>query len=214
MRLMSSKSITLSLLSILAIGAFAQMPALSQSEQSADQSAFQDDDELLRLNNAQVRELQGEEQSAESQSMMDEQRNQAYRLYAEKRVQDLEKLKSTPNNQQQIAILQRWLKADAAMRLRDQQTISNLRRRIANMEQTQQQTMGNLGNDVAAMRAAANDAVGDDKFRQQMQMNYFNELQTEMGPASFRSPGSAGGPTFGMGGMGFNGGQTLWGGGY
>lgn len=201
--------IALCFLTVLAL----QTPsALSQSEQSADQSAFQDDDELMRINNAQVRELQGEEQNAEMQANNDDQRNQAYRLYAEKRVQDLERLKNTPNNQQQISILQRWLKADSAMRLRDQQTISALRKRIAAMEQTQNQTMGNLGNDVAAMREAANDAQADNKFRQQMQMNYFNELQSEMGPASFDRP--AHGPSYSMGGMGFNGGQSLWGGGY
>lgn len=187
-------------------------PSFAQSEQSADQSAFQDDDELMRINNSQVRELEGEEHNAEQQAMFDDQRNQAYRLYAEKRVSDLEKLKTSPNNTQQIAVLQRWLKADAAMRLRDQQTIASLRRRISSMEQTQQQTMGNLGNDVAAMREAANDAQADNKFRQQMQMNYFNELQTEMGPASFNRPQYAG--SYSMGGMGFNGGQTLWGGGY
>ena len=206
------RTLELSVLALAVVSA-AQMPvALAQSEQSADQSAFQDDDELLRLNNSQVRVLEGEEQNAESQAANDDQRNQAYRLYAEKRVQDLEKLKSSPNNQQQLQILQRWLKADAAMRLRDQQTISSLRRRIQNMEQTQNMTMGNLGNDVSAMRSAANDAQADNKFRQQMQMNYFNELQTEMGPASFGRP--QGSPTYSMGGMGFNGGQTLFGGGY
>jgi hypothetical protein len=190
-----------------------QIPvAFSKSEQSADQSAFQDDDELMRINNAQVRELQNEEQNAEMQAANDDQRNQAYRLYAQKRVEDLEKLKSTPNNQQQISIMQRWLKADAQMRLRDQQTIAALRRRIAAMEQTQNQTMGNLSNDVAAMREAANDAQADNKFRQQMQMNYFNELQSEMGPASFNQASRA--PNYSIGGMGFNGGQTLWGGGY
>lgn len=201
-------------LSILALMTLQIPVAFSQSEQSADQSAFQDDDELMRLNNAQVRDLQGQEQSAEMQANNDDQRNQAYRLYAQKRVQDLEKLKATPNVQQQISVLQRWLNADAQMRLRDQQTIASLRKRVAAMEQTQSQTMGNMGNDVAAMREAANDAQADNKFRQQMQMNYFNELQTEMGPASFNHPGSAGGPSFSMGGMGFNGGQTLWGGGY
>jgi hypothetical protein len=190
-----------------------QLPAsFAQSEQSADQSAFQDDDELMRINNAQVRDMQGQEQNAEMQAANDDQRNSAYRLYAQKRVQDLEKLKNTPNVQQQISVLQRWLNADAQMRLRDQQTIASLRKRIAAMEQTQQQTMGNLGNDVAAMREAANDAQSDNKFRQQMQMNYFNEMQSEMGPASFNQ--ASRGPSYSMGGMGFNGGQTLWGGGY
>ncbi|MBX9685194.1 MAG: hypothetical protein K2X27_00755 [Candidatus Obscuribacterales bacterium] len=180
-------------------------------EMSADQTAFQDDDELLRLNNSQVREVEGEEQSAEQQAAFDDKRNQAYRLYAEKRVQELEKLKKgSPDNDKQIAILQNWLKADSAMRLRDQQTINALRRRIYSMEQNQQQTMTNLSGDVSAMREAANNARADDQFRQQMQINYFNELQTEMGPATWVHPQR--GATYNMGGMGFNGGQQLFGG--
>lgn len=188
------------------------LPCLAQAgEQAADQAAFQDDDELLRMNNAQVRQLEGEEQSAEQQAAFDDKRNQAYRLYAEKRVQELEKLKgSNPQNDKQIAIMQRWLKADASMRLTDQQTITALRKRIASMEQSQQQVMGNLGNDVGAMREAANDARADDQFKQQMSMNYFNEMQTEMGPASWMNPSRS--ASYGMGGMGFNGGQRLFGG--
>lgn len=189
-------------------------PAFCQSgEQSADQAAFQDDDELLRMNNAQINQLESEEQTAEQQAAFDEKRNNAYRLYAEKRVQDLEKLKSgNAQNDKQISILQRWLQADSAMRLRDQQTISNLRRRIASMEQTQQQTMANLGGDVGALREAANNARADDQFRQQMSINYFNELQSEMGPATWVHPTR--GPSYGMGGYGFSGGQALFGGGY
>lgn len=183
------------------------------AEQAADQTAFQDDDELLRLNNAQVNQVENEVRSAQEQASYDDQRNQAYRLYAEKRIQDLEKLKKgTPENNQQIQILQRWLRADSAMRLRDQQTINALRKRLANLEQTQSTTMANLGGDVGAMREAANNARADDKFRQQMSINYFNELQSEMGPATWVHPTQ--GPSYGMGGYGFSGGQALFGGGY
>lgn len=183
------------------------------SEQAADQSAFQDDDELLRMNSAQIRSLESQEMSAEQQASFDDKRNQAYRLYAEKRIEDLEKLKSgKAENDKQIAILQRWLKADSAMRLADQQTINNLRKRIYSMQQSQQTVMANLGGDVGAMREAANDARADDKFKQQMAINYFNELQSEMGPATWVHPNH--GATYGMGGYGFSGGQALFGGGY
>ncbi len=181
-------------------------------EASADQTAFQDDEELMRLNNAQVGSLEQEEMSAEQQASFDDKRNQAYRLYAEKRVQELEKLKSSPDAAKQISVLQSWLKADAAMRLRDQQTINSLRRRIASMEQTQQQTMTNLQGDIGAVREAANNARADDKFRQQMSINYFNELQSEMGPATWVHPTR--GPSYGMGGYGFSGGRSLFSGGY
>lgn len=183
------------------------------AETAADQSAFQDDEELMRLNGAQVNQVQGEVMNAEQQAAYDDKRNQAYRLYAEKKIQELEKIKaSSPDNARQIGVLQRWLKADAAMRMRDQQTINSLRQRLANIEQTQNQTMTNLGGDVSAMREAANDARADDMFRQQMSINYFNELQSEMGPANWTH--SSRGPSYGMGGYGFSGGQALFGGGY
>ncbi len=189
---------------------FSVESSYAQSEQGADQSAFQDDDELLRLNNSQVRQMEGEEQSAEQQATFDDKRNQAYRLYAEKRVQELEKAKGSPTNEKEIGVLQRWLNADASTRLRDQQTINSLRQRVANLEQTQQQVMTNLGGDVGAMREASNNARADDKFRQQMQINYFNEMQSEMGPATWVHPTR--GASYGMGGQGFNGGQQLFGG--
>lgn len=200
---------------LLAVGAvFFPLVCFAQTgEESADQAAFQDDVELMRLNNSQIRQIEHEEQAAELQAAADEQRNTAYRLYAEKRVNDLEKLKSgNSQNDRQIAILQRWLKIDAAMRLRDQQTIAGLRQRIAAMENTQQASTANLSNDVASMREAALDARSDARFKQQMEINYFNELQSEMGPAHMVHQNT--GPSYGMGGMGFNGGQTLFGGGY
>lgn len=183
------------------------------AEAAADQTAFQDDEELMRLNGAQTNQVEGEIRSAEEQANYDNQRNQAYRLYAEKRIQDLEKLKSgNADNAKQISVLQRWLKADSQMRLRDQQTINSLRQRLANMEQSQNQVMANLGGDVGAMREAANNARADDQFRQQMQINYFNELQSEMGPATWVHPTK--GPSYGMGGYGLSGGQPMFGGGY
>lgn len=203
------------LLCLLLAGSAVSIPVTvkaQSAEQSADQSAFQDDDELIRMNNAQINQLQREEMSAEQQADFDDKRNQAYRLYAEKRVAELEKLKGGAGNDKQIAILQNWLKTDASMRMRDQQTIAALRKRIASMEQTQQQVMNNLGNDVSAMREAATDARADDQFRQQMSINYFNELQSEMGPATWVHPTR--GPSYGMGGYGFSGGQALFGGGY
>ena len=191
----------------LSVRCFAQ-----SGEQAADQTVFQDDAELMRLNNAQVNQLEAQEANAEAQANLDRQRNQAYRLYAEKRVQDLEKLKGkNSSTQEQIAVLQRWLKADAAMRLTDMQTIKSLRERVARMEQTQQQVTTNLGGDVGAMREAGENARSDDKFRQMMAVNYFNEMQTEMGPASWYPP-RGGGANYSMGGMGFNGGQQLFGG--
>jgi len=212
---MKSKDLLLLSVGFAMVLASANAPqcSLAQGEQQADQAAFQDDEELMRMNNAQIHELEGEEQNADQQASFDDKRNQAYRLYAEKRVEDLEKLKGgNPQNDKQIAVLQRWLKADAATRLRDQQTINALRKRVANMEQTQQAETSNLGNDVGALREAATDARSNQQFKQQMSINYFNEMQSEMGPAHMIKANS--GPSYNMGGMGFNGGQQLFGGGY
>ncbi|HEY9785610.1 MAG TPA: hypothetical protein V6D17_09435 [Candidatus Obscuribacterales bacterium] len=181
-------------------------------EQAADQSVVQDDAELMRLNNAQLRQVQGQERQAEEQAALDAQRDETYRLYAEKKVQELEKLKTkSPSTEQQIQVFQNWLRADAAVRLRDIQTIRALQQRIAKLEQTQDQVMSNIGSDVNAVREAGENARADDKFRQMMQINYFNELQTEMGPASWYPP-RGGGAFYSMGGLGFNGGQNLLGG--
>ncbi len=181
-----------------------------QGAQSADQSAFRDDGDLLQLENGQIRALEGEEMSAQNQADLDDRRNSAYRLYAQKRVDELEKLKGK-DSQSQIQVLQNWLRADSMMRMRDMQTIRTLRQRVATLEQSQQSAMSNLGNDVSSIREDAIDARSDDKFKQQMQMNYFNEMQTEMGPASwYEHPQN--GVSYSMGGMGFNGGQSLLGG--
>lgn len=193
---------------------FWTFPCMAQgSEQAADQTAFSDDAELMQLEGSQVRQLEGEVQNAEMQAELDERRTRAYRLYAQRKVQELEKLKGhSATNDQQIAILQNWLKADAAMRFRDQQNLRALQSRLTNIEQNQNQVVSNLSNDVGAVREASINARSDDKFRQQMQMNYFNEMQTEMGKASW-GPQSQG-TYYSMGGMGFNGGQSLFGGGY
>lgn len=206
-----TKAKTLGLCLAMAVCSLVPVPVcVAQDAQSADQSAFRDDGDLLELENGQIRQLENQEMSAENQADFDDRRNQAYRLYAQKRVSELEKLKGK-DSQSQIQVLQNWLRADANMRMRDMQTIRALRQRIANLEKTQNTSMANLGNDVGALREDAIDARSDAKFRQQMQMNYFNEMQTEMGPASwYEHPQN--GVSYSMGGMGFNGGQSLFGG--
>lgn len=186
--------------------------AIAQGEQAADQSVFQDDAELMQLNNAQVNQVEGQVQSAEQQAAIDNQRNQQYRLYAEKKVKELQGLKNkSASTNEQLAVLTQWLKADTLMRQRDMQTIRMLQERLARLEQTQGQVGTNLSADVNAIREAGQDAKDAQKFQQQMSMNYFNELQTEVGPASWYTP-IGNGAYYSMGGMGFNGGQNLFGG--
>ncbi len=88
--LATSFSLALASSCAITLSAFAQ-----GEETAADQSAFADDGDMLRLNEAQLRDLEMQEQSAENAANMDAARNQQYRLYAEKRIQDVEKLKGT-----------------------------------------------------------------------------------------------------------------------
>ncbi|MBA3857726.1 MAG: hypothetical protein C0507_12525 [Cyanobacteria bacterium PR.3.49] len=188
------------------------LSAFAQEESAADQAAFSDDGEMLRLNESQLRDLEMQERSAENVANMDSAKNQQYRLYAEKKIQELEKMKGAKADaDSQVQTLRKWLQADSAQRARDLQIIRSLQSRIARLEQTQQTTMANMGNDIGAVREAATNARSDAKFKQMMSMNYFNEMQTEMGQASWYPP-RGGGANYNMGGMGFNGGQQLFGG--
>ncbi|MBC7997863.1 MAG: hypothetical protein IAF58_07965 [Leptolyngbya sp.] len=213
MRLKVSKLLATSFSLALATSCLVCVSAFGQGETQADQAAFGDDGDMLRLNEAQLRDLEMQEQSAESTASIDAQKNQNYRLYAEKRIQEVEKLKGAKatSADSQVQTLRRWLQADSAQRARDLQIIRSLQARIARIEQTQQSTMANMSNDIGAVREAATDARSDAKFKQMMSMNYFNEMQTEMGQASWYPP-RGGGANYNMGGMGFNGGQQLFGG--
>ncbi len=213
MRFSFTKLLATSFSLALASSCAISLSAYAQEETAADQAAFSDDGDMLRLNEAQLRDLEMQEQSAENAANMDSARNQQYRLYAEKRIQDVEKLKGQKkaDADSQVQTLRRWLQADSAQRARDLQIIRSLQSRIARLEQTQQATTANMANDIGAVREAANDARSDTKFKQQMSMNYFNEMQTEMGAASWYQPrGNSVG--YNMGGAGFNGGQQLFGG--
>jgi hypothetical protein len=192
----------------LVASALALSPA-SFAQTGTDQTIFNDEGEMVQMDNAQIRQLESEEQSAEQKAAFDQQQDRNYRLYAEKRVQDLEKLKGGDKGDKQLAVLQNWLKADAQVRAQDMATIRSLQRQIMSLQKNQQQVMANLGNDVSAMRQDAQNQEDNTRFSQQMQMNYFNELQTEMGPANWEAP-NPNGAYYSMHGMGFSGGRGLW----
>lgn len=159
---------------------------------------------MVRMDNAQLQHVQQQEQNAEAKASSDAQRDEAYRLYAEKRITELEKLKGKGSDEQ-IAVLQKWLKNDAQIRAQDQQTIKALQQQIAGLQQNQHQMMANIGNDINSMRQQYQDQRDDVKFSQMMQMNQFNELQSEMGACSWGRPPTDG--TFNsVGGYGFGGG--------
>lgn len=206
MRWIKAKTCT----SLIATAVSFSFGAVGHAQTGTDQTIFNDEGEMVQMDAAQLRQMEGEEQAAEQRAAFDEKQNRNYRLYAEKRVQELEKLKGeNSKTDQQISVLQQWLKSDAQVRAQDMATIRSLQQQILNLQKNQQAVMANLGNDVNAMRQDAQNQVATEKFNETMRTNYFNELQTEMGPANWNTPSSQG-AYYSMNGIGFGGGRGLW----
>lgn len=183
-------------------GAFAQ-----------EQQIFQDDRALMRTDQQEVQQYQQAEQQYQQSAASRDESAMPYRLYAEKRIQALTKLKaaggsptkSLASSSKELYALQAWMKKDDATRAAERAHIKQLDQAIANLQGDEQAAMANLPADVSAMRETAQRQADDDKFNHMMQMNYFNELQSEMGAASWGRPPTDG--TFNsVGGYGFQGG--------
>jgi hypothetical protein len=199
-------------------------PAFAQVA-GADQGIFSDEEQMLRIKNSQVGQYEQQKSAAERDLQTEDAQNGQYRLYAEKRVQELSKPtahggKAAATDAQQLAFFQNWLKRDSAYRAKQMAYINQLQSTISSLQSGTQQTINNLGNDINGMREAVQDKKDAQKFSQMMQMNYFNELQSEMGAASWGRPPEDGtfNSTGGYGlmggyGMGF-GGRRNYGGGW
>jgi hypothetical protein len=177
----------------------------------ADQGIFNDEEQMLRINNAQVQQYQAQKAEAERELNAEDSKNATYRLYAEKKVNDLTRAAATAtgakktDDQTQLQFFKDWLKRDAAYKARQMAYINQLQQTINSVQQGQQQTLSNLGSDITAMRETVQDKKDAQKFNQMMQINYFNELQSEMGTASWGRPPTDG--TFNsVGGYGMLGG--------
>lgn len=195
-------------------------PAFAQVA-GADQGIFSDEEQLLRIKNAQVGQYEQQKEAAERDLQNEEAQNAQYRLYAEKRVQELSKptAHGGKTDATQLQFFQNWLKKDAAYKQKQMAYIQQLQSTIQSMQAGTNQTVSNLGNDINGMREAVQDRKDAEKFNQMMQMNYFNELQSEMGAASWGRPPTDGtfNSTGGYGmmggyGMGFRGRQNYPGG--
>ena len=186
-------------------------PAFSQAA-GANQQIFQDEQQMLHTDNGQVQHLESQEQQYKQEVDQQQTSEQPYKLYVEQRIHALEKIRqahgspalSTANTNQLYA-LQQWLIKDRETREQEQAHIKQLDKAIANMQQQTNATFSDLGNDINAMRENQQQVADDDKFNKMMRINMFNELQTEMGAASW-----GGSPTDGtynsVGGYGFLGG--------
>lgn len=182
------------------------LPAFSQVA-GADQGIFGDEEQMLQINQGQIRQFEEEKMQTQRDLQSEVARNAPYRLKVEKQIKDLSGQK-TASAQDKLKELQSWLDRDNAYRAHQQALIDKLTQAISRLENTQMQTSSNLQNDIVAMRQNVQDQKDAAKFDRMMKMNYFNELQSEMGAASWGRPPEDG--TFNsVGGYGFMGGYGM-----
>lgn len=165
------------------------VPALAQVA-GADQGLFNDEQQMEVFNQQQVGNYQRQKLQLEEEMNNEEMRNQPYRLYAQKMVTQLSKpgAKKTADDQTRLNVYEDWLKKDAALKSEQMGRLKQLDKLIAATQQNQQTTIANLNSDINSMRETVQDQRDAQKFNQMMQINYFNELQSEMGAASWGSP--------------------------
>ena len=196
---------TLSFCLVMMLGLSA-LPAYSQVA-GANQGIFSDEQRLLQINQRQMGEFERERSQAEQELQSTEMKNQPYRLKVVKQIAEL-KGKTDPGSQAKLKELNSWIARDDAYKKRQEQLISRLTQSIQNLQRSQMQTTTNLSSDIVAMRQNVQDQKDAAKFNRMMKMNYFNELQSEMGAASWGRPPTDG--TFNsVGGYGFMGGYGM-----
>lgn len=209
----------------LSLGMLVATPAWSQTA-GANQSIYNDEQSLLRTDEGMANQYAQEEQAAQQQLNDEQARTEPYRLYAQKRIAQLEKAKrvGTPlksgDKSPELLVLQKWLQSDQAYREKQLAYINQLDTSIRNLRQGESQTLANLGSDINSMRESVQDQKDQQKFQNQMSINMYNELKSEMGAASWGDTpadgtyNSVGGYGM-MGGYGYNmmGGRRWLGGG-
>ncbi|MBU6453678.1 MAG: hypothetical protein KGS72_18000 [Cyanobacteria bacterium REEB67] len=171
------------------LSVFPLVPALAQAA-CANQGIFGDEQSMLNTDSAMINQYTQAEEKAQNDLNSEEQRSQAYRLYAEQRINQLEDYKRrspalAKNKAGDLPMLENWLKNDDSYRAKQQAYIEQLNQLIVNLRQTQTQTLANLNNDIAGMRQNQQDAKDQQKFENQMQINQYNELKSEMGACSW-----------------------------
>jgi len=173
-----------------AIVVITPVSALAQAAAS-NQGVFNDEQQMLHTDGAMINQYTQAQREAENDLQNEEQRSQAYRLYAMQRVDQLEnyKKRGTPalagTKQGDLPMLESWIRNDDAYRAKQQAYIAQLNQLIINLRQTQTQTLANLNNDISGMRQNQQDRKDQQRFQNQMQINQFNELQSEMGACSW-----------------------------
>jgi hypothetical protein len=178
-----------------AIVAFSLMPTMASNPVLAqaaatNQTVFSDEQQMLGTDGVMINQYQQAENNAQKQLSEEEKNTQAYRLYAEQRISQLESYKRRPPalanlKSGDLPTLETWIKNDDAYRAKQQAYINQLNQQIINLRQTQVQTLANLNNDVSGLRQNEQDRKDQQKFENQMQLNQYNELKSEMGACSW-----------------------------
>jgi len=172
-------------------------PAYAQSAGAIDQSTVPADKILNDATRQQVQDLVQQRNAFQLEVNQSTQADDNFRNYAQKRVQALLKLKNaggspsrslSKERQGELYALQHWLDQDTQTRTQEQSRIQQLDQAIANLQQTQLSTLQDMRSDIHNMRVDADAQAADKKFQQQMAVNYFNELQSEMGAVSWGRP--------------------------
>jgi hypothetical protein len=166
----------------------AQPSGLAQA--TSDRAVFQEENQMLNADQQQQQQLLQQKQQYEQQVQAQENQDEPYRLYAEKRVEQLQKLRANGGSPvrgvasqatTQLYALQKWLTADSETKLEEQQHLQQLDKNIANLQTDETNTRNNMQSDIQGLREDGTQTVADKRFQQQMQINQFNEEQNEMG---------------------------------
>ncbi len=171
------------------------LPTLGQA--AVDQSTVSADRMLDSAAGQQVQQLENQRNQYQLEINQTEKADDNYRAYAEERVKALLKLKNaggspsrslSKERQGELYALQHWLDQDTQAKLQEQAHMQQLDQAIANLQQSQTQAIRDMRSDIHNMRVDADAQAANQKFQQQMATNYFNELQSEMGAASWGRP--------------------------
>ncbi|MFA7335996.1 MAG: hypothetical protein WC028_04380 [Candidatus Obscuribacterales bacterium] len=198
-------------LSLVALSTLSTSRPAAAQVAGANQTIYHDEQEMLNTDQAMINQYSSAENEAESKLAAEQSKTNAYRLYAEQRIQELQKQKKgvSPSlagaKSGEMAVLTSWLQQDGAYRAKQQAYIDQLEQCISNLRTSQTNTLANLNTDINALRQGVQDDKDQQKFQNQMQMNQFNELKSEMGACSWGDTPRDG--TYNsVGGYGFNGG--------
>jgi len=182
--------LSLSVFSLSCLSFCISFPAYGQA--GVDQSTVTADQMLNDASRQQLESLVNQRNSFQLEINKSEQADDNYRIYAQQRIEALLKAQSSHSlskeKQGELYALQHWLDQDVRIRSQDQARIQDLNQQIAAMQASSTQAIRAMRSDIHNMRVDADAQAANTKFQQQMATNYFNELQSEMGAASWGRP--------------------------